>query len=78
MFLPCLLVGCFALSVNKAKLGAWQLLMPTQLACSTIVVQHTCLTLLDPPVQVGEMTAAPVKTQFGHHLILCEGRKQKL
>jgi NIMA-interacting peptidyl-prolyl cis-trans isomerase 4 len=24
---------------------------------------------------VGEMTQAPVKTQFGYHLILCEGRK---
>jgi peptidyl-prolyl cis-trans isomerase C len=23
----------------------------------------------------GEMTQAPVKTQFGYHLILCEGRK---
>eukprot|EP00891_Asterochloris_glomerata_P009381 jgi/Astpho2/9381/Aster-01650 len=29
-------------------------------------------------LDVGEMTAAPVKTHFGHHLILCEGRKQKL
>ncbi|KAI8462939.1 MAG: hypothetical protein J3K34DRAFT_527390 [Monoraphidium minutum] len=26
-------------------------------------------------LQVGEMTQAPVKTQFGYHLILCEGRK---
>ena len=29
-------------------------------------------------VQVGEMTQAPVKTHFGYHLILVEGRKQKL
>lgn len=26
-------------------------------------------------LQVGEMTPAPVKTPFGYHLILCEGRK---
>lgn len=24
---------------------------------------------------VGEMTSAPVKTAFGYHLIMCEGRK---
>lgn len=24
---------------------------------------------------VGEMTPAPIKTSFGYHLILCEGRK---
>jgi hypothetical protein len=30
-----------------------------------------------PPLDlsVGEMTPEPVKTQFGYHLILCEGRK---
>ncbi|KAK9789411.1 hypothetical protein WJX73_010454 [Symbiochloris irregularis] len=26
-------------------------------------------------LNVGEMTTAPIKTQFGYHLILCEGRK---
>lgn len=26
-------------------------------------------------LNVGEMTQAPIKTQFGYHLILCEGRK---
>lgn len=27
-------------------------------------------------LEVGQMTAQPIKTQFGYHLILCEGRKQ--
>ena len=26
-------------------------------------------------LQVGEMTDAPVKTRFGYHIILVEGRK---
>lgn len=35
---------------------------------------HPCAA--GPPLsQVGEMTHEPVKTQFGYHLILCEGRK---
>ncbi|KAL3145652.1 Peptidyl-prolyl cis-trans isomerase pin4 [Trebouxia sp. C0010 RCD-2024] len=27
-------------------------------------------------LQVGQVTPQPIKTQFGYHLILCEGRKQ--
>ena len=27
-------------------------------------------------MQVGQMTQQPIKTQFGYHIILCEGRKQ--
>lgn len=27
-------------------------------------------------LEVGQMTSQPIKTQFGYHLILCEGRKQ--
>jgi hypothetical protein len=27
------------------------------------------------PLQVGEMTQEPIKTQFGYHLILVEGRR---
>ena len=27
-------------------------------------------------MQIGQMTPQPIKTQFGYHLILCEGRKQ--
>ena len=29
-------------------------------------------------LQVGQMTPAPIKTQFGYHLILVEGRKASL
>ncbi len=40
-------------------------------ACSNL-----CKAALDMDcAQVGEMTDAPIKTRFGYHIILVEGRK---
>ena len=77
--LPSLLVGCLAPSAGPSlEPGSCScpLCMPAAQSPSSACVFHGLT--FNPPVQVGEMTTAPVKTQFGHHLILCEGRKQKL
>lgn len=79
---PAFADAAFALNVRLAQ-PIWPGLHPPAIPAMAQAdyVRLTVLCLpgwLAPPrpaLQVGEMTQQPIKTEFGYHLILCEGRK---
>lgn len=74
-------VGAFADAAFQLGVSTWvtesvQYELIRSLTGSSQIISQSVLTLQSCwLMQVGDMTQAPVKTQFGYHLILCEGRK---
>ncbi len=69
------MLRCFTLDTHRLRQGISP--VPPHIChftCAVTCVFHMCHSTF-AGAQVGEMTQAPIRTEFGYHLILCEGRK---